>query len=63
MGLALLANIAAHDFGYIGIGQLIERTTNTLRVDGNTGTACRSFLQLVRYKNEGAVDALYLHSG
>ncbi|ARO87638.1 cyclic beta 1-2 glucan synthetase [Nitrosospira lacus] len=31
MGLALLANIAAHDFGYIGVGQLIDRTANTLR--------------------------------
>ncbi len=31
MGLALLANVAAHDFGYIGIGQLIGRTANTLR--------------------------------
>ena len=29
MGLALLANVAAHDFGYIGVGQLIERTANT----------------------------------
>ncbi|MEP7073601.1 MAG: glucoamylase family protein, partial [Nitrosospira sp.] len=31
MGLALLANVAAHDFGYIGVGQLIERTANTLQ--------------------------------
>ncbi|MEO6823887.1 MAG: glucoamylase family protein [Nitrosospira sp.] len=31
MGLALLANVAAHDFGYIGAGHLIERTTNTLQ--------------------------------
>ncbi|SHL35008.1 Cellobiose phosphorylase [Nitrosospira sp. Nsp11] len=30
MGLALLANITAYDFGYIGTGQLIERTMNTL---------------------------------
>ena len=28
MGLALLANLAAHDFGYISTLQLIERTTN-----------------------------------
>ena len=26
MGLALLANLAAHDFGYLSTGQLIERT-------------------------------------
>jgi cellobiose phosphorylase len=30
MGLALLANLSAHDFGYIPAGQLIERTGNTL---------------------------------
>lgn len=30
MGLALLANLAAHDFGYIATGQLVERTANTL---------------------------------
>lgn len=31
IGLALLANITAYDFGYIGAGQLIERTANTLK--------------------------------
>ncbi|MEO8383939.1 MAG: glucoamylase family protein [Betaproteobacteria bacterium] len=30
MGLALLANLAAYDFGYIPAGNLIERTANTL---------------------------------
>jgi cyclic beta-1,2-glucan synthetase len=30
MGLALLANLSAHDFGYISTQQLIERTTNAL---------------------------------
>lgn len=30
IGFALLANLAAYDFGYIGAGQLIERSTNTL---------------------------------
>jgi cyclic beta-1,2-glucan synthetase len=30
MGLALLANLSAYDFGYIGAEQLIERTTQTL---------------------------------
>jgi cyclic beta-1,2-glucan glucanotransferase len=30
MGLALLANLSAHDFGYIHAGQLIDRTANTL---------------------------------
>ncbi len=30
IGLSLLANLTAYDFGYIGAGQLIERTANTL---------------------------------
>ena len=30
MGLALLANLSAYDFGYISAGRLAERTTNTL---------------------------------
>ncbi|MDP2158527.1 MAG: glucoamylase family protein, partial [Nitrospirota bacterium] len=31
MGLALLANLSAYDFGYISAGQFIERTENALR--------------------------------
>lgn len=31
MGLALLANLSAYDFGYITAGQLIERTENAFR--------------------------------
>jgi cyclic beta-1,2-glucan synthetase len=31
MGLALLANLSAYDFGYIPAGQLIERTTNAFQ--------------------------------
>jgi cyclic beta-1,2-glucan synthetase len=30
MGLALLANLSAYDFGYLSAGQLIERTANAL---------------------------------
>ncbi len=30
IGLSLLANVTANDFGYIGIKQLIERTANTI---------------------------------
>lgn len=30
MGLALLANLTAHDFGYISLGTLLTRTANTL---------------------------------
>ena len=31
MGLALLANLSAYDFGYLSAGQLIERTTKTFQ--------------------------------
>ena len=31
MGLSLLANLSAYDFGYIPAGQLIERTANAFR--------------------------------
>jgi cyclic beta-1,2-glucan synthetase len=30
MGLSLLANLAAYDFGYLSAGRLIERTTSAL---------------------------------
>ncbi len=31
MGMALLANLVAHDFGYISTGELLHRTDRTLR--------------------------------
>ncbi|GAB2879738.1 glucoamylase family protein [Uliginosibacterium flavum] len=34
IGMALLANLTAYDFGYILAGKLIERTTNTLQTMG-----------------------------
>ncbi|MBS0554848.1 MAG: cyclic beta 1-2 glucan synthetase, partial [Proteobacteria bacterium] len=34
IGLALLANLAAHDFGYLTSGRLVERTAGTLRTMG-----------------------------
>jgi hypothetical protein len=34
MGLALLANLSAHDFGYISAGELIERTANAFHTMG-----------------------------
>jgi cyclic beta-1,2-glucan synthetase len=34
MGLALLANLSAYDFGYIPAGQLIERTANAFHTMG-----------------------------
>ena len=38
MGLSLLANLSAYDFGYISAGQLIERTENAFSYDGSLGT-------------------------
>ena len=34
MGLALLSNLSAYDFGYLSAGKLIERTANTLSTMG-----------------------------
>jgi cyclic beta-1,2-glucan synthetase len=34
IGLSLLANLAAYDFGYVAAGKLIERSQNTLRTMG-----------------------------
>ena len=34
MGLTLLANLSAYDFGYVSAGQLIERTSNALHTMG-----------------------------
>ncbi|MBN1473358.1 MAG: hypothetical protein JW914_01970 [Syntrophaceae bacterium] len=34
MGLALLANLSAYDFGYISLGDLIERTTDAFHTMG-----------------------------
>ena len=34
MGLALLSNLAAYDFGYVSAGQLIQRTQNALHTMG-----------------------------
>ncbi len=34
MGISLLANLSAYDFGYISTGQLIERTTNAFHTMG-----------------------------
>lgn len=31
MGLSLLANLSAYDFGYIPVGQVLERTANAIR--------------------------------
>ncbi len=41
IGISLLANLAANDFGYISVSQFIDRTTNTLS----------TMQQLERFKN------------
>ena len=43
MGLALLANLAAYDFGYIPAGQLLDRTTKTLNAMGSLERYCGHF--------------------
>ena len=47
MGLALLANLAAWDFGYLSSGRLIQRTRRHPRHDAAAGATSRTFLQLV----------------
>ena len=49
MGLALLANLSAYDFGYISAGQLIERTTNALHTMEALERHREPLLQLVRH--------------
>ena len=39
IGLSLLANLSAYDFGYITAGQLVERTANTFHTMQSAGTA------------------------
>ena len=50
MGLALLANLSAYDFGYISVGQFIERTSGALRTMASLPKHPRSLLQLVRHR-------------
>ena len=52
MGLSLLANVAAHDFGYIGARANCLSDSKYAAVDGNPGTIRRPFLQLVRHSNK-----------
>ena len=57
IGLALLANLAAHDFGYLSAGQLLERTDNTLATMEAARALPRPFLQLVRHAHAQAAAA------
>ncbi len=51
MGLSLLANLAAYDFGYISAGRLIERNASALKTHERPGTVPGPLLQLVRYSS------------
>ena len=42
IGLSLLANLTAYDFGYMPAGQLIERTAQRARHDGDAGALSRA---------------------
>jgi cyclic beta-1,2-glucan synthetase len=47
IGMALLANLAASDFGYLSAGQLLERTDKTITTMERLETLPWSSLQLV----------------
>ena len=47
MGLALLANLAACDFGYLPVGQLLQRTHDALECHAAPRTTPGPLLQLV----------------
>ena len=49
MGFALLANLAAYDFGYIPAGQLIRRTGDALGTMAGDAAPRGPLLQLVRH--------------
>ena len=57
MGLALLANLAAYDFGYVPAGQLIAAHAQRVRHDGRAGALPRPLLQLVRHADAAAAAA------
>ena len=64
MGLALLANLTAYDFGYIPAGQLIAAHGECDAHDGDHGAARGTLLQLVRHAvAEAAAAALCLGGG
>ena len=64
MGMALLANLSAYDFGYIEAGRA-DRTDRTGAPDhGGHGAAPGAFLQLVRHSDtEAAIAPLRLDGG
>ena len=49
IGMALLANLAAYDFGYCSAGRLLDRTQQDVRHAGPDGAPPRPLLQLVRH--------------
>ncbi len=57
MGLALLADLAAHDFGYLSAGKTLERMNRTLGTMEGLATVQKPFLQLVRHANSRTIAA------
>ena len=51
MGLALLANLTAHDFGYLSTGQLVDAHDERAAQHGVAGAVPGTLLQLVRHAN------------
>ena len=51
MGVSLLSNLAAYDFGYIPAGQLIRANGEHIPFDGPARTVSRPFPELVRHTN------------
>ena len=63
MGLSLLANLAAHDFGYLSTGQLVARTAQCVRHDAPDGALSRPLFQLVRHAHIGTATAAIRFDG
>ena len=64
MGLALLANLTAHDFGYLSCRTARRAHDECAAHDGIAGAPSRPFLQLVRHAHARAADApIYLDGG
>ena len=64
IGLALLANLSAHDFGYSAAGDTITRTSKTLRTLADLPRYPRPLPQLVRHRiAAAAVAALRVDGG
>ena len=62
IGLSLLANLSAWDFGYINSGELIERTSNTFRTMGSLEKYQGHFLNWYDTRSLKPLRPLYVSS-